>query len=98
MQLEDGMSLASTIFGKDAFKSRQDGKYQRSPNRAVIDIMAYYFADPAVRAAIPDDKKPAIRAAFEDLCDNNAKFCRLSRHQRRQQRLQASGSMTGATH
>lgn len=88
MQLEDGMSLASTIFGKDAFKSRQDGKYQRSPNRAVIDIMAYYFADPAVRAAIPDDKQPAIRAAFEDLCDNNAKFL---------QALQTSTKTTKAT-
>ena len=71
---EEGMSLASAIFGDDAFKSRQEGKYQRSPNRAVIDIMAYYFADPAVRAAIDEDKKLAIRAAFEGLCDNNAKF------------------------
>lgn len=74
MQFEGGMSLASDIFGDDAFKSRQDGKYQRSPNRAVIDIMAYYFADPAVRAAIHNKEVVAIRAAFENLCDNNAKF------------------------
>lgn len=88
MQFEGGMSLASHIFGDDAFKSRQDGKYQRSPNRAVIDIMAYYFADPAVRAAIHNKEMVAIRAAFENLCDNNAKFL---------QALQTSTKTTKAT-
>lgn len=88
LQFEEGMSLASAIFGDNAFKSRQDGQYQRSPNRAVIDIMAYYFADPAVRAAIHDNEKLAIRAAFEDLCDNNAKFL---------QALQTSTKTTKAT-
>lgn len=87
-QFEEGMSLASAIFGEDAFKSRQDGRYQRNPNRAVIDIMAYYFADPAVRAAINDDNKSAIRTAFEDLCDNKPKFL---------QALQTSTKTTKAT-
>ncbi|MBB5712729.1 DUF262 domain-containing protein [Sphingomonas xinjiangensis] len=88
MQFEGGMSLASDIFGDNAFKSRQDGKYQRSPNRAVIDIMAYYFADPAVRAAIHDNERVAIRTAFENLCDRNAKFL---------QALQTSTKTTKAT-
>jgi hypothetical protein len=74
LQFEEGMSLASAIFGDNAFKSRQNGTYQRSPNRAVIDIMAYYFADPKVRAAIHDNQKAAVRTAFEDLCDNDPKF------------------------
>lgn len=88
LQFEEGMLLVSAIFGDDAFKSRQDGKYQRNPNRAVIDIMSYYFADPAVRAAIRDEQKPVIRKAFEDLCDNNAKFL---------QSLQTSTKTTKAT-
>lgn len=89
MQFEEGMSLASAIFGDDAFKSRQDGEYQRSPNRAVIDIMTYYFADPAVRGAIDNEEKmTAVRKAFEDLCDNNMKFL---------QALQTSTKSTKAT-
>lgn len=88
LQFEEGMSLASDIFGENAFKSRQDGKYQRSPNRAVIDIMSYYFADPAVRAAIHDNHKVDIRTSFEDLCDNNVKFL---------QALQTSTKSTKAT-
>jgi hypothetical protein len=74
LQFEEGMSLANAIFGGNAFKSRQAGKYQRNPNRAVIDIMAYYFANPAVRAAIHKEQELLIRTAFEELCDNSPKF------------------------
>lgn len=74
MQFEAGMSLARDIFGDYAFKSRQDGQYQRSPNRAVIDIMAYYFADPEVRSRITESERLRIRSEFENLCDTNTKF------------------------
>jgi hypothetical protein len=87
-EFEEGMSLTSDIFGENAFKSRQEGKYQRSPNRAVIDIMAYYFSDPVVRAAIQDNQKPAIKTAYEQLCDNNQQFL---------QALQTSTKTTKAT-
>lgn len=88
LQFEAGMSLVSAIFGDNAFKSRQDGKYQRNPNRAVIDIMAYYFSDPAVRYAIDEEKRSQIRAAFEELCDHHQKFL---------QALQTSTKTTRAT-
>ena len=88
LQFEAGMSLTNAIFGDGAFKSRQGGKYQRNPNRAVIDIMAYYFADPAVRAVIHEEQKILIRTAFEKLCDNSTEFL---------QALQTSTKTTGAT-
>jgi len=87
-EFEAGMSLTKSIFGDDAFKSRQNRKYQRNPNRAVIDIMAYYFADPNVRAAIGEDQYSAVRTAFERLCDNNQSFL---------QSLQTSTKTSSAT-
>lgn len=88
MQFESSMSLTREIFGHEAFKSRQDGKYQRSPNRAVIDIMTYYFAIRAIRDKIDDAHKVDIRKSFEELCDNNSKFL---------QSLQTSTKSTRAT-
>lgn len=72
-ELENAIVATQVIFGDDAFKSRIQGKYQRSKNRAVIDIMTYYFAVQQVRdAAI--DRIADVRAAFENLCDNNPTF------------------------
>lgn len=88
VQFEAAMALTNEIFGDHAFKTRQAGKYQRSPNRAVIDIMAYYFANAVVRAAITDDQKADIKAAYEDLCDNSPQFL---------QSLQTSTKTTKAT-
>jgi len=70
---EAAIAQTVEIFGEHAFRSRIAKKYQGSKNRAVMDIMTYYFADSAVR----DASKPhyqEIKKAFEDLCDTKPEF------------------------
>lgn len=73
---ESALTFTHSIFGSDAFKSRLEGKYQRSINRAVLDIMAYYFSFAGVRDLISEEIRPDIKMAFENLCDENEAFLR----------------------
>ena len=70
-------ALASTtsVFGEEAFKTFVDGRYQRSPNRAVIDIMCHSLNSREVRKAV-EAKKVEVRTAFERLCTENTRFLR----------------------
>lgn len=70
---EAAIAQTLAVFSKDAFRSRIAKKYQSSKNRAVMDIMTYYFAIPAVRDA-STGHFPAIKQAFEELCDTKPEF------------------------
>ncbi|MGW7723262.1 DUF262 domain-containing protein [Streptomyces canus] len=61
------------IFGDDAFFRWSNGRYEGRFNRAVFDIMTYYFADPEVREATAGSEE-AIVSAFRALCDRNTRF------------------------
>lgn len=73
LNYESAIALTREIFGANAFQSYVSGKYQTTKNRAVMDIMTYYFAVPEVRAAAAG-KHPAIKSAFEQLCTSNNAF------------------------
>lgn len=48
-------------------------QYEKRINRAVFDVMAYYFSDPQVRDLSRDREEP-IRLAFQHLCEGNRAF------------------------
>lgn len=71
---EKVISITRDIFGaRNAFRSWNGERFEGRVNRAVIDVMAYYFTFPDV-AAIALHKKDATVAAFKELCDENEDF------------------------
>ena len=71
---EAAMALTKEIFGDDAFKSRNRGRYQRSFNRAVLDIMTYYLANSSLREIVERNSLEPIKKAFERICDESPAF------------------------
>ncbi|MFC9425381.1 DUF262 domain-containing protein [Streptomyces sp. NPDC056987] len=61
------------IFGDNSFYRWANGKYEGRFNRAVFDVMTYYFSDQAVRSKAVSCAAQ-VEAAFRDLCDNNQRF------------------------
>ncbi len=61
------------IFGDDAFFRWSNGRYEGRFNRAVFDIMTYYFADPEIREATTG-REEAVSSAFRTLCERNTRF------------------------
>jgi len=74
-QLSEAIAATNEIFGSDAFRSWSQEKqdFQGRFNRAVFDLMIYYFKDPHIRdAAIP--RSAEVRAAFEYLARSDQIF------------------------
>jgi hypothetical protein len=68
-QLFLATTTASKIFGKDVGRKFKDGRYERSFNRALFEVQAYFFSFPKVRTAATKSKSEVLRAAkelFED--------------------------------
>lgn len=63
------------IFGEDMFCKYSPDKrqYEKKFNRAVFDIMVYYFSTPAIADAAKN-KQEEIKKGFEQLCLNNQSF------------------------
>lgn len=74
-RFETAVDATAQIFGGDAYKVWQGGRYLMAKNRAVMDIMNYYFSDSqTAQAAIQE--AGAVRDAYNALCDNNEAFVR----------------------
>ncbi|MFF6808880.1 DUF262 domain-containing protein [Streptomyces sp. NPDC012403] len=61
------------IFGKNAFYRWSSDGYEGRFNRAVFDIMTYYFTDESIAQAAVD-RKDAVEATFQTLCEIDAQF------------------------
>lgn len=61
------------IFGNNAFHKFKANDYETKTNRAVADIMLFYFSDPGVQAGIPGHEKQ-IKLKFEELSTNRVDF------------------------
>lgn len=73
-QMKEAIITTREIFGSScAFKKYKNEKYEDKYNRAVIDIMLYYFSANDWRNAARL-KKAEIKQAFEQLCANNPSF------------------------
>lgn len=72
-ELNSAIDFTYAIWDKNAFRKWKDGKYQGRFNRAVFDIMVYYFSDPTVRSAAKDYTE-CIESKFRDLCKDDFEF------------------------
>ena len=73
-QCDAAIEHTVSIFADDAFKRwRSPGGFERRFNRAVFDIMTYFFRQPVPRA-LALEKKQAVKDAFTDLCDTDERF------------------------
>lgn len=70
-QMEAAISAAYDIFGDDAFRKYDGHSYETRFNRAVFDIIVYYFATDAIRKAALT-KKTKVKKAYEALSSNAA--------------------------
>jgi hypothetical protein len=73
--LERAPETTFKIFGDDAFKKWDGWAYEKRFNRAVFDVMTYYFSQKRVRRAALKSRK-RVASAFRALCDRNADFKR----------------------
>ena len=71
--LNSAISLCISIFGKYPFRKWKNGAFDTRFNRAIYDIMVYYFTDPEIYI-LAQQKLQDIKAAFIDLCSNDALF------------------------
>ncbi len=67
------VDLVNDVFGENAFKKYKNGKYESRYNRAVIDIMLYYFSKDLDTEMIKKKKKE-IKEGFEKLCNKDTNF------------------------
>lgn len=75
-ELESAIDATFKIFGEaNAFRKWDGEEYERRFNRAIFDIMVYYFSQQGVRnKALTLSKQ--IEADFRKLCQDNAAFRR----------------------
>jgi hypothetical protein len=72
--LDEALGCTRTIFGEDAECRKWVGdRYEKRINRAIFDIMTYYFSTASVRSKATKNKRK-IETAFKRLCDNDADF------------------------
>lgn len=72
-QFEEAHLAASEIFGMNVYRKWTAGSYEKRFNRAIFDILLYYFAEPTVRDAAKGNG-PALEASFKTLCEADAEF------------------------
>ncbi|MFI2033246.1 DUF262 domain-containing protein [Streptomyces bottropensis] len=74
-QCEFAIETTFSIFGENSFYRWSDGDYEGRFNRAVFDVMAFYFTDPSVAAAAAAiERRDRVKAAFQKLCEEDVRF------------------------
>ncbi|AXE78113.1 DUF262 domain-containing protein [Streptomyces atratus] len=61
------------IFGDNSFYRWAGGKYEGRFNRAVFDVMTYYFSEETVRSKAVASAEE-VESAFRNLCDSSQRF------------------------
>lgn len=72
---EGAIKTTFDVFGENAYRVWQNERFQPARNRAVMDIMNYYFADAATATAAASHTQ-ALQGGFKDLCETDAEFMR----------------------
>lgn len=69
-EFEAAITTTTTIFGEGrGFRKWNGARYERPMNRAVFDVMTYYFSNEKVRVAA-EGIRTEVEEAFKLLCDN----------------------------
>lgn len=77
-QCVEAIDTTLRIFEDDAFRRWNETRYERPFNRAVFDVMVFYFREKAVRTQAEDHAK-AVREAFQLACCDQEFAAYLSR-------------------
>lgn len=72
-QCDSAIDVTFEIFGDDAFTRWSGGRYEGRFNRAVFDVMVYYFASEEVRT-LALDSMLGVKRGFEELCERDHRF------------------------
>lgn len=73
-QLNEALIATRAIFGeRDELRKWNGTMYERRINRAVFDVMTYYFSVPVIREAAVAHGGP-VKEAFQRLCEENREF------------------------
>lgn len=73
LELNNAIDFTYEIFGENAFRKWKDNVYQGRFNRAIYDVMVYYFSEPAIRQAAQGHFAD-IEELFRFLCNNDVEF------------------------
>jgi hypothetical protein len=72
-ELEKAIEITEQIFGKYAFRKWNGTQFEKVFNRAIFDIMVYYFVQPDIgQKAL--EKKDEIIQVFKSVCQENQSF------------------------
>jgi Protein of unknown function DUF262 len=69
-EMDAAISATYDIFGEDAFRKYDGQTYETRFNRAVFDIVTFYFADEVIRKSALT-KKATVKKAYEGLSSNS---------------------------
>jgi hypothetical protein len=69
------IKVTNHIFGENAFRRYDAGRWESRFNRAIFDVMSYYFCQSEVAAvATVTDVAPKVKEAFIDLSSHDSRF------------------------
>ncbi|QYX32473.1 DUF262 domain-containing protein [Sphaerospermopsis torques-reginae] len=75
-QFEEAVETTVNIFGEKNFSRMwlsSDKKYRRNFNRAILDVMVFYFSDEIIRQSA-ERNKDKVQEAFKKICSSNNRF------------------------
>lgn len=70
---DEAIEAARRIFGTAAFRRYSESGVEGRFNRAVFDVMTFYFRDEQIRQQA-EEKADSVVSAFRDLCIGNPRF------------------------
>ena len=71
--LNQAISLCIDIFDGKPFRKWKNGAFDKRFNRAIFDIMVYYFSNETIFDIVKNQKE-SIKEAFIELCANDIDF------------------------
>ncbi|GEQ85432.1 hypothetical protein ULMS_09400 [Patiriisocius marinistellae] len=78
--LNNAIQFTIETFGaKEAFSKWSDGKFKGNFNRAIFDIMVYYFSNPVILANL-QNKQEEIVNNFKEKCETDFEFITSFEH------------------
>jgi hypothetical protein len=75
-QFEEAVQTTINIFGEKNFSriwSNKNNKYQSPFNRAILDVMVFYFSDEIIINSV-EGHQEKVKIAFQELCSSNSDF------------------------
>jgi hypothetical protein len=70
-EMEEAIKASYDIFGNNSFRKYDGHNYESRFNRAIFDVIIYYFADDAIRKSALA-KKAKVKNVYEGLSTNSA--------------------------